>query len=45
LEVEAFVDVCRNKVGPTWTFEDSIKNMKVIDALFLSAKEGKAIFI
>lgn len=45
LEVEEFVEVCRKKVDPTWTFEDSIKNMRVIDALLLSAKEGKVIFI
>lgn len=45
LEVEEFVDVCRKQATPTWTFEDSIKNMRVIDALFLSAKTGKAILI
>lgn len=43
LEVEEFVEVCRGRKQPSWSSEDSINNMKVIDALHRSAREGKAV--
>lgn len=45
LMVEEFVEVCRGRKQPTWGFADAVNNMLVIDALFRSAREGRAVTI
>jgi len=43
LEAEDFVAACQDKRPPRWPIADSIANMAVIDALYQSAREGRAI--
>lgn len=41
LQLEEFVEVCAGRAAPRWTVEDAVNNMAAIDALFLSAREGR----
>ena len=43
LEVEDFVAVCRGLSEPRWSIDDALCNMAVIDALYESAGEGRAV--
>jgi predicted dehydrogenase len=43
LEVREFVEVCTGKAVPRWPVSDAVANMKVIDALYRSAREGAAV--
>ena len=45
LEVEEFVAVCRGEREPRWTVQDAVGNMAVIDALYRSAREGRAVAV
>jgi len=45
LEVEDFVSVCRGEREPRWTLRDAVNNMAVIDALYRSAREGRAVAV
>jgi predicted dehydrogenase len=42
LEVEDFLAVCRGEREPRWTLRDAVSNMAAIDALYRSAREGRA---
>jgi predicted dehydrogenase len=43
LMVEHFVRVARGKEAMKYPVEDSIKQMRVLDAIFASVKKGKAV--
>lgn len=45
LQVEDFVAVCAGERAPRWTVEDAVRNMEVIDALFASARQGRAVSV
>jgi len=45
LEVEDFVDVYKNHQPLRWPPKDALANMAVIDALYASAREGKAVSV
>ena len=45
LEIEDFVAVCKAKKKPRWTLQDAVHNMAVLDALYESAAEGRAVII
>jgi len=44
-EIEAFARVISGKKQPYFTLEDSIKNQKVIDAIYKAGKSGKRVKI
>ena len=43
LEIEDFAAACRGRKAPKWPAEDALANMRVIDALYASAREGRAV--
>jgi predicted dehydrogenase len=43
LEAEDFVAACRGEAPPRWPIADGVANMAVIDALYASARERRAI--
>lgn len=45
IEVEDFVRAYKTHHPPRWTVDDAIANMEAIDALYLSAKKGKAVVV
>jgi len=45
LEVEDFVAVCKGRDEPRWTIQDAVCNMAVIDALYKSASQGRAVTV
>jgi len=45
LQVEEFVAVCRGEREPKWTLRDAVSNMAVLDALYRSAREGRAVAV
>jgi D-xylose 1-dehydrogenase (NADP+, D-xylono-1,5-lactone-forming) len=45
LEIEEFARVVHGESTPRWTLTDAIANMSVIDALYRSAREGRAVSI
>jgi len=42
LQVADFVAVCRGEREPRWPLRDAVRNMAVIDALYRSARRGRA---
>lgn len=43
LEVDDFVNALKSGKSPKWGIDDAVANMKVIDALYLSARERRAV--
>jgi len=43
LEFEDFAAVCRGEREPRWPVADAVRNLAVIDALFRSAAQGRAV--
>ncbi|MBI5094349.1 MAG: Gfo/Idh/MocA family oxidoreductase [Candidatus Hydrogenedentes bacterium] len=44
-EVEDFERVVRNGAPPRWPIADAVANMAAIDALYVSAREGRAVAV
>ena len=45
LEIEDFVNACKKGTSTRWCIEDAVANMKVIDALYESAKTGSIVSV
>lgn len=45
LEIEDFVAVCKGRREPRWPIQDAVNNMAVLDALYKSAAQARAITV